>query len=66
MKKIISLVVIAYGLLSATSVNAQAKIGYIRIDDVVGLMPEAAKIDTLLQKYQNDSLNQTLNNIVQE
>src|SRR5436190_22507871 len=66
MKKIISLVVIACGLLSATSVNAQAKIGYIRIDDVVGLMPEAAKIDTLLQKYQNDSLNQTLGNIVQE
>jgi hypothetical protein len=29
-------------------------------------MPEAAKIDTLLQRYQNDSLNQTLNNIVQE
>ena len=66
MKKIISLVVIACGLLGAINANAQAKIGYIRIDDVVGLMPEAAKIDTLLQKYQSDSLNQTLNNIVQE
>ena len=66
MKKIISLVVIACGLLGAINANAQTKIGYIRIDDVVGLMPEAAKIDTLLQKYQNDSLNQTLNNIVQE
>ena len=66
MKKIISLVVIACGLLGAIDANAQAKIGYIRIDDVVGLMPEAAKIDTQLQKYQSDSLNQTLNNIVQE
>ena len=66
MKKIISLVVIAFGLLATINANAQSKIGYIRIDDVVGLMPEAAKIDTLLQKYQSDSLNQTLNNIVQE
>ena len=66
MKKIISLVAIAFGLLATINANAQSKIGYIRIDDVVGLMPEAAKIDTMLQKYQSDSLNQTLNNIVQE
>ena len=46
MKKIISLVVIAFGLLATINANAQSKIGYIRIDDVVGLMPEAAKIDT--------------------
>lgn len=65
MKKIISVVVIACMMLAATNANAQ-KIGYIRIDDVVGLMPEAAKIDTALQKYQSDSLNSTLNNIVQE
>jgi outer membrane protein len=65
MKKIISLVVIACVLLAATNANAQ-KIGYIRIDDLVSLMPEAAKIDTQLQVYQRDSLNQTLNNIVQE
>jgi outer membrane protein len=65
MKKIISVVVVVCGLLTATTTNAQ-KIGYIRIDDMVSLMPEAAKIDTLLQKFQSDSLNQTLNNIVQE
>jgi outer membrane protein len=52
-------------LLAATAANAQ-KIGYIRIDDMVQLMPESAKIDTMLQKYQVDSLNSTLNNIVQE
>jgi len=66
MKKIISLVVIACGLLFVTDVKAQTKIGYIRIDDMVSLMPEAARIDTALSKYQNDSLNTTLNNIVQE
>ncbi len=66
MKKIISVVVIACGLLVATNANSQTKIGYMSIDQMVSLMPEAARIDTLLQKYQNDSLNQTLNNIVQE
>ena len=50
MKKIISIVVIACGLLAAINANAQGKIGYIRIDDIVALMPEAAKIDTLLSE----------------
>ena len=66
MKKFISVLVIACGLLTATTTQAQSKIGYIRIDDMVSLMPETAKIDTLLSTYQNDSLNQTLNNIVAE
>lgn len=65
MKKIISVAILALGLLTATTSKAQ-KIGYIRIDDMVQLMPEAAKIDTALSKYQADSLNGTLNNIVQE
>jgi outer membrane protein len=66
MKKFISALVIACGLLTATTSQAQTKLGYIRIDDMVSIMPEYAKIDTLLQKYQTDSLNLTLNNIVQE
>jgi outer membrane protein len=67
MKKVISVVVIVCGLLfGAVNADAQTKIGYMSIDQMVSLMPEAAKIDTLLGKYQSDSLNQTLNNIVQE
>jgi outer membrane protein len=67
MKKIISVVVIACGLLVAgTNANSQNKLAYMSIDQMVSIMPEAAKIDTLLQKYQSDSLNQTLNSIVQE
>ena len=67
MKKIISVVVIACGLLFAgNNASSQTKIGYMSIDQMVGLMPESIKIDTLLSKYQNDSLNQTLNTIVQE
>jgi len=66
MKKIIPSLIVVCGLLTATISKAQTKIGYIRIDDMVSLMPETAKIDTLLSKYQSDSLNSTLNNIVQE
>lgn len=66
MKKISSLLVMALGLFAATNSQAQTKIGYINVDQMVSLMPETAKIDTVLQKYQSDSLNQTLNNIVQE
>ena len=50
---------VALGLAAGT-VNAQTKIGYISIDNMVGLMPEAAKADTLLQRYQQDSLNPQL------
>ncbi|HEY0433564.1 MAG TPA: OmpH family outer membrane protein, partial [Chitinophagaceae bacterium] len=66
MKKFLSLGVLAISLLAASTSSAQNKIGYIRIDDVIGLMPEAAKLDTVLQKFQSDSLNLTFNNLVQE
>ncbi|MDB5197221.1 MAG: OmpH family outer membrane protein [Flaviaesturariibacter sp.] len=56
MNKIKLLVVAAVALFSAVSASAQ-KTGYISLDQVVGLMPEVAKIDTALQRYQSDSLN---------
>lgn len=39
----------------AGTVSAQ-KTGYIRVDDVVRLMPETGKIQQALEKYQSDSL----------
>src|SRR5205814_3225029 len=67
MKKIISVIIIGCGLLVAgINANSQTKVGYMSVDAMVSLMPESAKIDTLLQKYQADSLNKTLGNIVQE
>jgi outer membrane protein len=57
MKKIISVVLLSATFLFATNANAQTKIGYIKIDDMISLMPETAKIDTLLNTYQNDSIN---------
>ncbi len=47
--------VLAIGLSIAG--NAQTKIGYISIDNMVRLMPETAKIDSVLENYQADSIN---------
>jgi outer membrane protein len=67
MKKIISVLVIIAGLLvGGSKVNAQGKIGYMSVDQMVGIMPEVARIDTALQIYQRDSLNSTFAVIVQD
>jgi outer membrane protein len=55
MNKINFLFIVGFFALSLAS-SAQ-KTGYISMQQVVGLMPEVRKIDTLLQKYQSDSLN---------
>jgi outer membrane protein len=57
MKKFLTAVVLATGLLFANHSNAQMKIGYIRIDDMVSIMPETARIDSLLERFQADSIN---------
>src|SRR5881394_2631945 len=66
MKKIISLCVVCALLATGKSTYAQTKMAYMSIEQMVSIMPEAARIDTMLQKYQADSLNQTLNTIVAE
>lgn len=65
MNKIKLLIVAAILFVSAGSTMAQ-KSGYIRVDAVVGLMPETAKLDSQLRKYQVDSLNPQFAYIVQE
>ena len=55
MKKIFSVIVLAIGL--TISGNSQTKIGYISIDNMVRLMPETGRIDSVLEKYQADSIN---------
>jgi outer membrane protein len=49
----------------ASTLNAQ-KSGYISVDQVMSLMPELARIDTALQKFQADSLNAEFASLVQE
>ena len=65
MKKIILLFVLAAGLVSGT-VQAQNKFGFIRVDEMVALMPELKKIDTALVIYQNDSLPRTYNYLLSQ
>ena len=57
MKKVLSVFILAAVLLMSAEAGAQIKIGYIRIDDMVASMPETAKIDSILEKYQADSIN---------
>src|SRR5215203_6883844 len=61
----IKLFMVAAVILISGSVMAQ-KSGYIRVDAIVSLMPETAKLDSLLRKYQADSLNPQFAYIVQE
>lgn len=49
MKKLLLGAVMAFGILSA---SAQTKIGYINTDELMSVMPEAAKINTELNEYQ--------------
>lgn len=62
MKKL-KLLVLAFALLmiAGSSAMAQNKSGYISVDNVVALMPETAKLDTLISQYQTDSLQPRFN-----
>lgn len=63
MKRIFTVCTVAAILFSA-SANAQTKIGYISVDYVVSLVPETAKLDSILSRYQTDSVNQQYAQIV--
>jgi outer membrane protein len=65
MKKIIAIFVLALCLFTETT-QAQNKTGYIRVDEMVALMPELKKIDTLLVSYQNDTLPRTYNYLLSQ
>jgi outer membrane protein len=59
MKKVLTLVILASGLLVAgKQTQAQTKIGYISLNEIVGIMPEAKKADTLLAQFR-DALYQS-------
>ncbi|HMU73612.1 MAG TPA: OmpH family outer membrane protein, partial [Ferruginibacter sp.] len=50
MKKLIVAVVMLLGVLTA---SAQTKIGYINTDELMGMMPETAKVDSMLKEFQS-------------
>ncbi|OQY92734.1 MAG: hypothetical protein B6D37_13380 [Sphingobacteriales bacterium UTBCD1] len=65
MKKL-KVVVAALGLFIAGTAGAQVKIGYISVDNMVGLMPETAKVDSMVQLYHTDSLQPRYNYTLSE
>ena len=53
MKKFITLGLMIMGICGlANTTSAQVKIGYVSADEIIVLMPEAAKVDTQLNQYQ--------------
>jgi outer membrane protein len=48
--------VLLAAFISISSVALAQKTGYISVDQMISIMPEVAKIDTQLQKYQADSI----------
>jgi outer membrane protein len=60
MNKIKLFLVAAICLVMAGNAAAQ-KTGYIRVDDVLRLMPETQKLQTTLERYQADSLQPRFN-----
>lgn len=64
MKKL-KVFLLAAALVVTSSAMAQIKIGYIRIDDMVGLMPEIPGIDTLINVYQTDSLGNEYRTLIE-
>lgn len=69
MKKL-QVVIVAVGLLIAGGASAQTKIAYIRIDDIVGIMPELGRdkinMDTVGQQFVKDSIMPRLNYVQSE
>lgn len=67
MKKIVFVFATAITLmLAGTKVNAQSKMGYFSVEQMVNIMPETAKLDTLLEQFKADSVNSTLGLMIQD
>ncbi len=57
MNKIKFLFIAAAIIFTSGAAMAQ-KTGYISLDQIIGIMPEVSKIDSQMQAYQRDSINQ--------
>jgi outer membrane protein len=52
------LFLIAAVLVCSSGVAMAQKTGYVSVDLIIQVMPDASRIDSLMQKYQADSINQ--------
>jgi outer membrane protein len=65
MNKFKILLVAAALIFSSGAVMAQ-KTGYIDINTVIQIMPDAARIDSLMEKYQQDSIGKQFESLVRD
>ena len=67
MKKVFTLITVTFTLLLlGNTAGAQNKLGHARLEDVVSILPDIRKADSLLQKFRKDSLENTLPFFVSE
>ncbi len=67
MNKIKLFLLVAIVTVATSGLQAQAqKSGYISVEQMVSIMPEVGKIDTLLKKFQADSLNTEFAGLIQD
>lgn len=65
MKKL-KVLVVAVCLLITGSAMSQSKLGYINVESIVQLMPGTAKIDSLLERYQADTIQPEYTSLVEQ
>lgn len=65
MNKFKILLIAAAVVFSSSTVMAQ-KTGYIDINTVIQIMPDAVRIDSLMDRYQQDSLGKQFENLVRD
>lgn len=53
-------------LVISSAAMAQQKAAYVSVDQVLQIMPDAARIDTLMQRYQRDTINSEFQNLVEQ
>jgi outer membrane protein len=56
MKKLLPFVLLSFMIAANFNGKAQMKTGYINVDAMVSVMPETAKVDSILEHYKTDSL----------
>ena len=60
------LFLIAAALVFSSSAVMAQKTGYIDVNTVIQIMPDAARIDSMMEKFQQDSLGKQFENLVRD
>lgn len=59
-------VLLMAAFITVSSAALAQKAGYISVDQMVAIMPEVSKIDTMLQRYQTDSINTEFASLIEQ